>query len=185
VTEADLRRAAVERAYRDHADDVYRIAYAILREPESASDMTHEAFARAYERWEQYDSARPIGPWLHRIVANAALDHLRRQRVRAITVSLRADPATTRATGIEGDPAGTVERRRLIDDGLASLKPEARAAVVLRHYYGYDYREIGSVLGTSSGNVGSMLSRAHAALRARLAAAAEEPDAERHRRAAP
>jgi RNA polymerase sigma-70 factor (ECF subfamily) len=185
VTEADLRRVAVERAYRDHADDVYRVAFAILREPEAASDMTHEAFARAYERWEQYDSARPIGPWLHRIVANAALDHLRRQRVRAVAVPLSDDARPPMATGVEGDPAGTVEGRRLIDDGLASLKPEARAAVVLRHYYGYDYREIASVLGTSTGNVGSLLSRAHAALRARLASVPEAPGDERHRRTAP
>ena len=40
--------------------------------------------------------------------------------------------------------------------------------LVLRHYYGYDYAEIAGFLRTSPGNVGSILSRAHASLRARL-----------------
>ena len=64
--------------------------------------------------------------------------------------------------------------RQLVDDGLAALKPDARAALVLRHYYGYDYAEIAGFLRTSPGNVGSILSRAHSALRDRLAV---DPDA--------
>ena len=58
---------------------------------------------------------------------------------------------------------------------LGDLKPDARAALVLRHYYGYDYAEIAAVPADEPGNVGSILSRAHATLRARLAAEATEP----------
>ena len=80
--ERDLRRQAVERAYREHADDVYRVAYAILRDPDAAADATHDTFARAFERWEQYDANRPLRAWLHGIVTHAALDAVRRRRVR-------------------------------------------------------------------------------------------------------
>jgi hypothetical protein len=45
-----------------------------------------------------------------------------------------------------------------------------RATLVLRHYYGYDYAQIGSMLGMTSGTVGSTLSRAHQAIRARFEA---------------
>ena len=57
---------------------------------------------------------------------------------------------------------------------MQDLKPEARAALVLRHYYGYDYTEIARFLKTSPGNVGSILSRAHGTLRARLASEPSE-----------
>jgi DNA-directed RNA polymerase specialized sigma24 family protein len=50
--EWELRRRAVEQAYREHADDVYRLAYAIVRDPEAAVDLTQDAFTRAFERWE-------------------------------------------------------------------------------------------------------------------------------------
>jgi RNA polymerase sigma-70 factor (ECF subfamily) len=185
MSEEELRRSAVEQAYRVHADDVYRVAFAILRDPDAASDATHEAFARAFERWEQYDAARPLRPWLHRIAANAALDALRRRRVRAIAVRLDDDGRPLPGEPAADDPARAVEWRGLIDEGLAALKPDARAAVVLRHYYGYDYQGIATILGTSPGNVGSMLSRAHAALRARLAAVPADADAGTVRRAVP
>ncbi len=198
MTEDELRLAAVDRAYRDHVDDVYRVAFAILREPESASDAVHEAFARAFERWDRYDSARPLRPWLQRIVVNVALDAIRRRKVRAIAVTPLEEDRTGASRGVvgrvagmdegrSGDPATWVAQRALVDEGLAALGPAPRAAIVLRHYYGYDYAEIAAALGTSEGNVGSMLSRAHATLRARLAgsAAPEGPVVGQARRAAP
>ena len=44
-----------------------------------------------------------------------------------------------------GDPAGRIADRAQIAAALDELKPEARAALVLRHYYGYDYAEIAAL----------------------------------------
>src|SRR4249919_3616816 len=84
MDDREIRWHAVEVAYRDHADDVYRIALAILRDPEAAVDATHDTFARAFERWHQYDDHRSLRAWLHGIVSHAALDDLRRRRVRRL-----------------------------------------------------------------------------------------------------
>ena len=61
-----------------------------------------------------------------------------------------------------------VARRELVDRALEGLRPQVRATLVLRHYYGYDYAQIGAMLGMTSGTVGSTLSRAHAAIRRRF-----------------
>jgi RNA polymerase sigma-70 factor (ECF subfamily) len=175
MSEDELRRAAVERAYREHADDVYRVAYAILRDADDASDAVHETFARAHRSWERYDDRRPLGPWLNRIGARVALDATRRRRVRSIRAVRLDDGGAAAGDAGAGDPSSVVERRRLVEDGLDTLRPEARAALVLRHYHGYDYAEIAAALGTSPGNVGSILSRAHAALRVLMT---ERPAAE-------
>lgn len=167
--ELELRREAVERAYREHRDDVYRVAYAILRDTEAAVDATHEAFARAFERWEQYDPARPVRAWLHSIVAHEALDASRRRRVRRLAIPALAEVSAAASGAAGADPELVAARRQLVDESLSGLKPVARAALVLRHYYGYEYAEIGVFLGTSPGNVGSILSRAHATLRERIA----------------
>ena len=167
MTDQEPRRVAIERAYRDHADDIYRVAFAILHDREAAIDATHDCFARAFDRWDQYDDHRPLRAWLHGIVSHAALDDLRRRRVRRLAAATIGRLADTGAP----DPATEIASRGLIEDGLASLDPTARAALVLRHYYGYDYAEIGAFLRTSAGNVGSILSRSHATLRRRLAPA--------------
>lgn len=168
MIESDRDRAA-DRAYRDHANDVYRVAYGILRDPDEALDATHDTFARAWERWDQYDSQRPLRGWLHGIVVHLALDQLRRRRVRrlALPVLGRAGPTPIDASAVP-DPAEDVARRQLVDQALEGLRPEVRATLILRHYYGYDYAQIATFLGVSSGTVGSTLSRAHAAIRQRF-----------------
>jgi RNA polymerase sigma-70 factor (ECF subfamily) len=175
MTDRNLRDRAVDQAYRDHATEVFRVAYGILRDPDEALDATHDAFARAWERWEQYDSQRPVLAWLHGIVAHLALDQLRRRRVRRLVApALARAPIGRPGTGIVEDPASDVVRRQVVDAAIGDLKPQARAALVLRHYYGYDYAQIGTFLGMGSGTVGSVLSRAHAVLRQRLGDQADE-----------
>jgi len=185
MDDQDRRWQAVERAYRDHADDVYRVAFAILRDPDAAGDATQDTFARAFDRWDQYDANRPLRAWLHGIASHAALDALRRRRVRMLAL-----PAIGRvreiAVGGEAasDPAGAAVDRDQLAAAMGDLKPDARAALVLRHYYGYDYAEIAGFLRTSPGNVGSILSRSHATLRARMTADAISDDHATPKRAA-
>src|SRR5262245_10662480 len=142
MDDRDIRWQAVERAYREHADDVYKVALAILRDPDAAVDVTHDTFARAFDRWHQYDANRPLQAWLHAIVGQAAVYAQRRRRVRRVAV-----PAIGRIgeaagpSALEGDPATRVAERDLVADAMAGVKPDARAALVLRHAYGYDYAE--------------------------------------------
>ena len=171
MIESERRDRAADQAYRDHANDVYRVAYGILRDPDEALDATHDTFARAWERWDQYDSQRPLRGWLHGIVVHVALDLLRRRRVRRLALPhLGSSPTAPRALPGGGDPADQLAQEEVVEDALDGLRPPVRAALVLRHVYGYDYAQIGSMLGMSSGNVGSTLTRAHAAIRARLEA---------------
>jgi RNA polymerase sigma-70 factor, ECF subfamily len=170
VTESARDRAA-DQAYRDHANDVYRVAFGILRDPDEALDATHDTFARAWERWDQYDSQRPLRGWLHGIVVHLALDQLRRRRVRRLALPLLGKSMLAPLGSAGADPADDVARRELVDRALEGLRPQVRATLVLRHYYGYDYAQIGAMLGMTSGTVGSTLSRAHTAIRQRLEAA--------------
>ena len=170
MMEGTFRDSAIDRAYRDHAPEVYRVAYGVLRDADDALDVTQDAFARAWERWDQYDSQRPLRAWLHGIVVNLALDRLRRRRVRRLAIpaigeSFQRGPAAGRSL----DPAETVARRQVVEEALAMLPGRTRAILVLRHYYGYDYAQIGGFVGMNGGTVGSTLSRAHAELRQRLA----------------
>jgi len=133
-------------------------------------DATHESFARAFERWEQYDPppvagvvARHCQPRRARHVASPARSVARRP---AIGHAFERWPAARTRWAIRRSARRSAIWSRGALDGL---KSDARAALVLRHYYGYDYAEIAGFLRTSPGNVGSILSRAHDVLRKRLA----------------
>jgi RNA polymerase sigma-70 factor (ECF subfamily) len=165
--ETDRRREAVDQAYREYGADVYRVTYAILRDPEVAADAVQDVFGKAFRHWHEYDSQRPLRPWLHAIATRRALDLLRWRKVRALALPWLHREARDRER-LGADPADALSQREAIERHLQTIAPRARAALILRHYYGYTYGEIAKLLGASPGTVGSLISRAHAQLRARL-----------------
>ena len=53
-----------------------RVARAVLSDPDDGDDAAQDAFLSALKHLNRYDPSRPFGPWLMRIVANAAADHV-------------------------------------------------------------------------------------------------------------
>src|SRR5256885_9523351 len=81
------------------------VARAVLGDPDDADDAAQDALLSALVKLDQYDPRRPFGPWLLRIVANAATDRRRRRKVRRVE---QLDPALV-AGGARPDT--TTERR--------------------------------------------------------------------------
>src|SRR5512146_2988308 len=65
-----------------YADQARRVARAVLQDADDADDAAQDAFLAALVKLHQYDAQRPFGPWLMRIVSNAATDRRRRRTVR-------------------------------------------------------------------------------------------------------
>jgi RNA polymerase sigma factor (sigma-70 family) len=130
-----------------------RVAYGITGEKALADDVTQDAYVTAYRERARYRGDGPPEAWLYRIVVNTALGALRHRRVRWLV------PLDPDAPEPPGDGASTMTDHAAIAEGLLRLEPRARSAVVLRYYLDLDYATIASVLGTSSSNVGAILSR--------------------------
>lgn len=149
-----------------YADQARRVARAVLQDPDDADDAAQDAFLAALVKLDQYDSARPFGPWLMRIVANAATDRRRRRKVRS-AVSL--DEGL-----VAGGPRPDVlaEREVLLGrlrTALGELPERRRIAVVLFDVEGYSHAEIAQVLGIPEGTVRSEVFHARRKLRGLLA----------------
>ncbi len=140
----------------------FRTALAICGDPALAADATQDAYLSAYREREHFRGEAPAGAWLHRIVVHAAIAGMRHRKVTWI------GPAEA-ALGddqpwLPPDAVAPLDLRRALD----VLTPTQRAAIVLRYYHDFDYAEIASILETSPGNVGSLLSRALDRLRIEL-----------------
>src|SRR2546422_1270029 len=94
-------RAAFGRLVERFAPQARRVARAVLQNPDDADDAAQDAFLSALVKLDQYDPRRPFGPWLMRIVANAATDRRRRRAVRP-TEPLAPELATGREGGWGG-----------------------------------------------------------------------------------
>jgi len=143
-----------------------RVARAVLGDPDDADDAAQDALLSALVKLDQYDPRRPFGPWLLRIVANAATDRRRRRTVRRVE---QLDPALV-AGGAR--PDATTERRALsarLRAALAELSHRRRMAVVLFDVEGYSHAEIAGILGIPEGTVRSEVFHARRRLRVLLA----------------
>ena len=154
--------AAFGALVRLHQRRAYAVARAITIEHEDAEDAVQDAFLHAYRALSRFDAAYPFGAWLARIVANAALDLVRRRRVR-ITEEIPADAALPFR-----DPAESAELKSRLRRALAELPPRQRAVLVLHDVEGYRHAEIGTMLGMPEGTARSDLHHARTMMRRAL-----------------
>jgi RNA polymerase sigma-70 factor (ECF subfamily) len=142
---------------------VFTQALRLVGDWQEAEDVTQDAYIRAFRGLSGFRGEAQFETWLYRIVANAALSHLRRKRRLAEVLS---DP--------EDDPrdlahqVGLAERavdRDALGSALDSLSPALRTVVVLKDVYGLSCQEIGDQLGVSEGAVKVRLHRARRRLK--------------------
>ena len=148
-----------------------RVARTVLRHSDDADDASQDGFLAAWRAIDRYDPARPFGPWLLRIVLNAARDARRRRLVR------ETDELPTDLAGSEPSPERLADRHVLdqrLEAALFQLPERQRLAVTLFDAEGYSHREIATVLGIPEGTVRSEVFHARRALRDALGPLWEE-----------
>ena len=142
-----------------HQRRAYAVARSIVLSHEDAEDAVQEGFLHAYKAMHRFLPDQSFGAWLHRIVANAALDITRRRRVRD------ADELTEAAAAVFRDPGEARDLRDRLDAALAQLGARQRSVIVLHDVEGFKHAEIGAMLGIPEGTARSDLHHARSALR--------------------
>jgi RNA polymerase sigma-70 factor, ECF subfamily len=155
---------AFEEIVRRYQRRVYATAYRIVRRHEVADDVAQEAFIRAFRNLDRYDAQRPFGPWICRIAANLALNHVRSPMGREEALPDGHAETPSAAAGPLQDVLDT-EARAMLDRALADLPADQRSVFCLRVFEELSYKEIAEALGISMGTVMSRLSRAREKLR--------------------
>jgi RNA polymerase sigma-70 factor, ECF subfamily len=171
---------AVTELYRKHERRAYNLALRTVGDPWDAADVSQEAFIKAFRNLDSFKGEARFSTWLHRIVVNAAYDHLRRKQAEPMDSEIMDDlsgpggPAEVVGTGRGGiDPAVdglSVPLRK----ALMSLNEGFRFAVVLCDLLGFPYGEAAEILGVQEGTIKSRIFRAREALAAALIEAGYE-----------
>ena len=158
---------AFEEIVKRYQRRVYATAMRIVRRHDVADDVVQEAFLRAHQALARFDLGRPFGPWICRIAANLAVNHVRSPQSRE--EALPEAHAETPAAGIS-PLVGVLddEARRELARALDGLSSDQRAVFVLRVFDELSYKEIAEALEISIGTVMSRLSRGRERLREAL-----------------
>ena len=153
--------ADLEALFRHHWPHAYRAAYLVVHDSAAAEDIAQEAFLAAVRTLDRFDRRRPFAPWLHRIVVNRAIDWSRSR-------ALRREVGDAALGSVAAVSAPDNPHARSLAGALASLTPEHRAVIVLRHLLEYTPGEIVDLLQLPRGTVNSRLRRGLDALAEQL-----------------
>jgi RNA polymerase sigma-70 factor (ECF subfamily) len=167
ITLAQARRgslAACERIFRSFQQPAYSVAFRICQCPDTAQEVTQEAFITVFRKLRQFRGDAPLWGWLRRVVVNQAISTLRRSP-RAEELELHDYHAANHG---EQEQLGLTMD---LEAALASLGDKDRAVVWLHDVEGYGHQEIAEMFGKTESFSKTRLSRARARLRSLL----EEP----------
>lgn len=165
-----------------HQRKAYAVALGMVRDPDDARDICQEAFLKAHKHLARFEGEAQFFTWLYRIIANLAIDHLRRKRRATVELDetqLEEPPADD--TGVSPhrlgfDPQRALSDRELrarITAALDQLSPAHRAVLVMREVDGLSYQEMADTLGIAIGTVMSRLFHARKRMQALLKDARE------------
>ena len=154
VTRAHSGEADFDALVGPHLEAGYRVALAILRDPDEAHDAVQEAAFKAWRRLRQLNEAGSARAWFLAIVANQCRS-MRRARwwsvIRLPQVESKDDEFPTDSTDL--------------GRALAKLPRDDRLALFLHFYLDLPLDEVGSVLGLSPAGAKTRVYRAAKKLR--------------------
>ena len=173
-----------EKAYREllgrYERPVFSIIYRMIRDREQAEDLAQETFVRVFNNIDRYDSRYKFSSWVFKIATNLTIDWIRRREVETVSIDGSRNALTSdeiEATSItlaskDENPEELLEAKQLgaeIEAAISRLRPEYRAAILLRHVDGREYQEIADILSLPLGTVKTYIHRGRNELRESLA----------------
>ena len=157
--------------FRRHRDRMYAVALRTTSNRELAADAVQDAFISAFRRADAFRGEAAVTTWLHRIVVNACLDRLRREK--STSVRRAGDLGELDLPDLH-DRHASVETGLDVREALARLPEGQRMALVLVDMHGLPVAEAAQVLGVAEGTVKSRCFRGREALAEMLRERADE-----------
>jgi len=139
-----------------------RFALSLCRNPDLAEELVQITAERALRARHQFDPATRLEAWLFRILRNAWIDMIRRDKTRGEAIDIHDTP--------QPDPIDSVTQTedrlilQAVREAMAMLPEDQRAVLHLVCVEGLSYADAATALDIPKGTVMSRLSRARIAL---------------------
>lgn len=164
--------AAFEQLFETHKRRVYAVCLRATRSAADAEDLTQDAFLKVFKGIGGFRGESTFSTWLHRLVMNEVLMHLRKRRLAQHSIEekftdVKGELVKMEYGKVDGRLSGCVDRITL-SRALARLPSGYRTAFLLYDVEGYKHNEIARMMNWSVGNSKSQLFKARRKLRAWL-----------------
>ena len=150
-----------------YSEKAFRIAYRILHNVHDAEDAVQEAFLSVYRALPKFKGQSKVSTWLYRIVVNASLLKIRRERTRDKYLPVTGYEDVVVADWRTGPEKAALDSElgEVLEEGLRRLSPHLRTAIVLRDVQGLTNEEAAQALDITVSSFKSKLHRGRVLLR--------------------
>jgi len=130
----------------------------MVGEREQALDFTQEVFIRAYASLRSYEPRYRFSTWLFRIASNLVIDHWRKKKIAAFSLSQPLEDSGLTLDVPDDEPSVArkfelAELRRQVERALEKLPVPLRELFVWRHVNGLSYEEMAEIKKLPVGTV--------------------------------
>lgn len=139
---------AQEALYQKFFDNAYRTCNRYLSQHDDVMGVVNEGFLKVFQNLSRYD--RQLGladTWIHRIMVNTAIDHIRKER-RSPVLNEWSDETITIA--VNNDALSALAAEEILQL-VKNLPPVTRTVFNFAIVEGYVHKEIAEALGISEG----------------------------------
>ena len=151
---------------REHYSFLYKYLIKVTMDPLLAEDLVQDTMVRCMEKISTYNGTSSFSSWLITIATRIFIDRKRRWKREAEWKMREQQEQGIRSIRWRFESRG--EEWSEVLDSLSKLPFALRMAVLLKHYYGYSYEEIGAIMQVPSGTVKSRVSNGLIQLRKEL-----------------
>ena len=134
-----------------HRRQVYQVCYRFVNNHEDSSDLTQDAFLRAYRALHTFKGNSAFSTWLYRVAINVCLNRVSAKQAATEPIDQRE------LEDVRGElPDREVlrqEQAATVRAAIARLPKKQRATMILRMYHELPHEEIAAILGSSVGAV--------------------------------
>ncbi|MEK3733477.1 MULTISPECIES: RNA polymerase sigma factor SigY [Paenibacillus] len=138
--------------FKHHYSFLYKYLLKITMNHSVAEDTAQDTVIRCMENIARYNGTSSFSSWMITIATRLYIDRTRRNKRETKWLENEQRRSVTQ---LRWQMERQGEQWTDLLDGLAQLSDEHRIAILLKHYYGYSYEEIGSMLGIPAGTVKS------------------------------
>jgi len=162
------QRAQLE-IYNKYYKAMYNTALRIVNDSAEAEDIMQEAFIRAFAKLDTFQGKSTFGAWLKKITVNLSINSFNKNsKFQNVSYEDEFKHELDENDGVDVTGEETDSKVKKIMKALNSLKESYRVVLTLHLIEGYDYDEICEILGLSSANCRTSISRAKESLRNKL-----------------
>jgi RNA polymerase sigma-70 factor (ECF subfamily) len=167
---------AFQTLLKKYRKSVYYMLLKMVKNPDDAEDLTQEAFAKAFNSIDKFDSTFAFSTWLFRIATNNCIDFIRKKRVQTVSIDapVEGDDGSSMRFDVRDenhDPNEAMlrsQRRHYLQLALERLPEKYRELVDLRYFQELSYEEVADKLQIPLGTVKAQLFRARELLNEEL-----------------